>query len=405
MTEQSKQKIRLSIEGMTCTGCERHVTHALQGVGAINIAASFQRGEAIFELANLEQLNAAKDAIEASGYQPKQAEVLREERNTHVVNSSEPFDYDLLILGSGSAAFSAAIQAVSFGAKVGMVERGTLGGTCVNIGCVPSKTLLRAGELQRFATHPPFQGLQTTAEPVDLAQLMDGKDELVGNLRQHKYVDLIDEYGFQLIRGEARFVNEWTVEVQGQQITARNFLIATGASPMIPDIPGLKNVDYLVSTTALEVRELPKRLAVIGSGYIALELGQLFHNLGSEVTLMQRSARVLKSYDLEISEALTQALTVQGLQHLTGVTYQRIEQDGDVKRVYLTINGEERVVAAEALLVATGRRPNTEVLNLDAANVKLGDRGEVVVDEFLRTSNPRVYAAGDVTLGPQFVYV
>ncbi len=405
MTEEKKQQIRLRVQGMTCTSCERHVTHALQGVGAENISASFERGEAIFELIDLDRLHAAKQAIEETGYQPGDAEILHANSSPSVADNSESFDYDLLILGSGSAAFSAAIQAVSHGAKVGMVERGTIGGTCVNIGCVPSKTLLRAGELHRFAAVPSFYGLRTTAEPANLAELINEKDELVANLRQHKYVDLIAEYGFHLIQGEAHFVNEWTVEVQNQKIKAKKFLIATGVSPAVPNIPGLKDVDYLVSTTALEVRELPKRLAVIGSGYIALELGHFFHNLGSDVTLMQRSARLLKSYDPEISAALTQALSEQGLHLLSGVDYQRVEQDGNIKRVYVTVNGQEHVVEAEALLVATGRRPNTEALNLAAANVKLGERGEVIVNEFLRTSNPRVYAAGDVTLGPQFVYV
>jgi mercuric reductase len=262
-----------------------------------------------------------------------------------------------------------------------MIERGTVGGTCVNIGCVPSKTLIRAGEINHLARQNPFAGLNTTAGPVDLKTLVAEKNELVRDLRQHKYVDLIDEYGFELIRGEARFVNEETVEVDGRQITARNFLIATGASPAVPNIPGLKDVDYLVSTTALELQEVPKRLAVIGSGYIALELGQLFHNLGAEVTLMQRSARVLKSYDPEVSKAVTQALTEQGIQLITGATFQRVEQYGDIKRVHIAVEGKDRIIEAEQLLIATGR------------------------SEHLRTTNPRIYAAGDVTMGPQFVYV
>ncbi|MDB5084250.1 MAG: merA [Bacilli bacterium] len=136
-----------------------------------------------------------------------------------------------------------------------------------------------------------------------------------------------------------------------------------------------------------------------------MELGQLFHNLGAEVTLMQRSARILKSYDPEISEAVTQAMTEQGIQLVSGVTFHRVEQDGAIKRVYITVDSEEQVIEAEQLLIATGRRPNTEALNLDAANVKVGDRIEVLSDEYLRTSNPRIFAAGDVTIRPQFVYV
>lgn len=406
MTEtRNKKQIRLVVNGMTCNDCEKHVSHALESVGAENISASFRRNEAIFEFDDLNRLDDAKQAIAETGYQPGDATILSDRKQGKVIDMDDNYDFDLLIIGSGGAAFSAAIEASSCGAKIAMVERGTVGGTCVNIGCVPSKNMLRAGEINHLAASNPFLGLSTSAGPVDMKTLIDRKNELVGDLRQHKYVDLIDEYGFELIQGEAHFVNESTVEVNGRQITARSFLVATGASPAVPNIPGLKDVDYLVSTTALEVKEVPKRLAVIGSGYIAMELGQMFHNLGAEVTLMQRNARVLKAYEPEVSEAVTTALTEQGINIITGATFHRVEQDGDIKRVYLTVNGQERVVEAEALLVATGRKPNTESLNLSAAKVKVGDRDQVEVNEYLRTTNHRIYAAGDVTMGPQFVYV
>lgn len=235
--------------------------------------------------------------------------------------------------------------------------------------------------------------------------LVDQKKELVASLRQHKYVELIDDYGFALIRGEARFVDEETVEVAGRRLTALRFLIATGATAVIPDIPGLRDVDYLTSTSALELQELPKRLAVIGSGYVAMELGQMYHQLGVEVTLMQRSARVLPSYDPEIAESVMQAFTQQGIRIVTGARFIRVQQDADHKRIHIAVNDQEQIVQADQILVATGRRPLTEALNLSVARVATGERGEIVVDSHLRTSNPRIYAAGDVTLGPQFVYV
>jgi len=405
MRHSAKNEIRLEIQGMSCVDCERHIVRALQNIGAEDITADFRRGEAKFSLNDLNRLMDAREAVIQAGYQPGDATLTWMRQGQSDTEQNGQFDYDLLIIGSGGAAFSAAIQAVSYGAKVAMVERGTIGGTCVNIGCVPSKTLLRAGEINRLAMQHPFQGLATSAGPVDLGQLVNQKNELVERLRQNKYIDLIDEYGFMLIRGEARFVDPRTVEVNGNRISARFFLIATGASPDVPDIPGLRDVDYLVSTTALELREVPKRLAVIGSGYIAMELGQWLHNLGSEVVLMQRGQRVLKSYDSEISEAITRAFTEQGIEIITEATFQRVEQKGNVKRVYITVDGEEKVIEAEALLVATGRKPNTDSLNLQAANVQLGPRGEVLVDEYLQTSNPYIYAAGDVTMGPQFVYV
>lgn len=398
---------RMKIEGMTCTSCERHVKHGLKSVGARDVSADFQKHQAVFEAPTTLTLDTLFQSVREAGYHPVGIEILSEETSaTPQLASLDDFaDYDLVIVGSGSAAFSAAIQAVSYGAKVAMVERGTVGGTCVNIGCVPSKALLRAGEIYHLAKQNPFQGLQTFVGSVNLSELVAHKDELVAKLRQQKYVDLIDEYGFELISDEARFIDEKTIEVGSRRITARNFLVATGASPAIPDIPGLHDVDYLTSTTALELQDIPKRLAVIGSGYIAMELGQFFHNLGAEVTLMQRSTRLLKNADREISETVTQALTEQGIRLVTGATFHKIEQDGGTKRVYVTVDGEEQVIEAEQLLIATGRQPNTSALHLEAANVKLGAHGEVLVDEYLRTSNPRIYAAGDVTMGPQFVYV
>src|SRR5699024_3379523 len=175
---------------------------------------------------------------------------------------------------------------------------------------------------------------QTFAREVELAPLIKQKNELVNELQNQKYVNLIDEYGFDLIKGEAKFVDKSTIEVNGKKLSAKRFLIATGASPSIPPISGLGKVDYLTSTTLLELKKVPKLLTVIGSGYIGMELGQLFSNLGSEVTLMQRSPRLLKEYDPEISEAIAQALTEQGINLVTGASFERIEQDGDIKKVY-----------------------------------------------------------------------
>lgn len=395
-------KFKINIQGMTCTGCEEHVAVALENIGARNIEASFRRGEAVFELPDDIGVESAKKAIDEAKYQPGAIEEVSPKEN--VVLGDEG-DYDLLIIGSGGAAFSAAIKATEYWAKVAMIERGTVGGTCVNIGCVPSKTLLRAGEINHLAKVNPFIGLQTSAGEVELAPLVKQKDELVSELRNQKYVNLIDEYGFDLIEGEAKFVDENTVEVNGKKLSAKRFLIATGASPSLPPISGIEEVDYLTSTTLLELKKVPKRLTVIGSGYIGMELGQLFHNLGSEVTLMQRSERLLKEYDPEISEAVEKALIEQGINLVKGATFERVEQEGQIKKVHVTVGGKKKVVESEQLLVATGRKPNTDSLNLSAAGVEVGKRKEILINDYARTSNEKVYAAGDVTLGPQFVYV
>ncbi|EFI70157.1 mercury(II) reductase [Lysinibacillus capsici] len=396
------KKYRVNVQGMTCTGCEEHVTVALENIGARGIEVDFRRGEAVFELLNDVEAETAKKAIVEAKYQPGEAEKVQSQEK---VQLGDEGDYDYIIIGSGGGAFSSAIEAVKYGAKVAIIERGTVGGTCVNIGCVPSKTLLRGGEINHLAKNNPFVGLHTSAGEVDLAPLIKQKNELVADLRNSKYVDLIDDYGFELIEGEAKFVDEKTVEVNGMKLSAKRFLIATGASPAVPNIPGLDKVDYLTSTTLLELKKVPKRLTVIGSGYIGMELGQLFHNLGSEVTLMQRSPRLLKEYDPEVSEAITQALTEQGINLVTGASFERIEQDGDIKKVYVEVDSKKGTIEADQLLVATGRTPNTATLNLQAAGVEVGSRGEIIIDDYSKTTNSRIYAAGDVTLGPQFVYV
>lgn len=386
------------IEGMTCTKCEEHVTQALESVQARDVQVNFKKGQAEFLLSEKVEITKAKQAVNEANYK-----TLDMEEMTTQESGNREFDY--IVIGSGGAAFSSAIEAVKHGAKVAMIERGTVGGTCVNIGCVPSKTLLRASEVNSAARKNPFIGLQTSAEKVDLASLVNQKNELVTNLRNKKYVDLIDDYGFELIKGEANFINENTIEVGNMKLTANRFLIATGASPAVPTISGIETIDYMTSTTLLELREIPKRLTVIGAGYIGIELGQLFHNLGSEVTLIQRSSRLFKDYDPEISEALTKSLTEQGIRVITSAKYEKLEQQGTIKKVYLEVDGNIHVVESDQLLIAAGRTPNTKSLNLHKANVEIGESGEIVIDNYSKTTNEKVYAAGDVTLGPQFVYV
>ena len=395
-------KFKVNISGMTCTGCEKHVESALEKIGAKNIESSYRRGEAVFELPDDIEVESAIKAIDEANYQAGEIEEVSSLENVALINED---NYDLLIIGSGAAAFSSAIKAIEYGAKVGMIERGTVGGTCVNIGCVPSKTLLRAGEINHLSKDNPFIGLQTSAGEVDLASLITQKDKLVSELRNQKYMDLIDEYNFDLIKGEAKFVDASTVEVNGAKLSAKRFLIATGASPSLPQISGLEKMDYLTSTTLLELKKIPKRLTVIGSGYIGMELGQLFHHLGSEITLMQRSERLLKEYDPEISESVEKALIEQGINLVKGATFERVEQRGEIKRVYVTVNGSREVIESDQLLVATGRKPNTDSLNLSAAGVETGKNNEILINDFGQTSNEKIYAAGDVTLGPQFVYV
>lgn len=199
-------------------------------------------------------------------------------------------EFDLAVVGTGGAAMSAAIHARLEGASVVAIESGTLGGTCVNVGCVPSKTLLAAAHTRHAALTNPFPGAATSAGAVDLGALVQQKDELVGMLRQTKYADIAAAYGFDILPGTATFTDPSTLLVDGRPVRAKSYLIATGAEPTIPTIPGLEQIDYLTSTTAMELTELPASLVVIGGGFVGLEQAQLFARLGVEVTIIGRLA-------------------------------------------------------------------------------------------------------------------
>lgn len=318
---------------------------------------------------------------------------------------TRPQRYDLAIIGSGSAAFAAAIAAREHGARVAMIERATLGGTCVNIGCVPSKMLLRAAETFYHARHHPYEGISTASSSVDFDKLIEQKNRLTADMRREKYADLIDVYGWDLLDGEASFTDEARLQVGGNTITADAYLIATGARPSIPPIAGLDDVGYLTSTSAMELDHLPKSMVVIGAGYIALELGQVFRHLGSDVTLLQRGTRFLPDYDPEIAEAAERMLHRIGNRVLTGTHVLRVERNGTGKRLDIRRYGREETLDTDEILIATGRTPNIEALNLSMVGVEIDRRGAPIVDGHLRTTNPRIWAAGDVTLARQFVYV
>lgn len=307
-------------------------------------------------------------------------------------------DYDLAIVGSGGAAFGAAIEARRRGAGVVMIERSTVGGTCVNVGCVPSKALLAAAKAFHTAAAPRFAGLPTSAGPVDLAALVGQKDELVADMRQHKYLDLAGSYGFDIIEGEARFTGPDALAVHGHELSAGAFLVATGAEPAIPPLPGLADAGYLTSTTAMEQTVVPERLVVIGGGFVGLELGQLFARLGTRVTIVGRLA---PRAEPELAARLRGILTDEGID-VVAARATAVEMQGDI-RVVATDRG--RRVEGDAILVATGRRARVDGLDLAAAGIELDDRGFIATDDSLRTTNPTVFAAGDVAGGPQFVYV
>ncbi|MFI0107886.1 mercury(II) reductase [Streptomyces globisporus] len=322
---------------------------------------------------------------------------------------------DLAVIGSGSAAFAAAIAATNRGKHVVMVERGTTGGTCVNVGCVPSKALLAAAEARHGAgAAGRFPGLADAEVPVGFGELIGGKDALVGQLRTEKYTGLAADYGWEIVHGTATFTG--TTESPALDVTltdggtrhieAAHYLIATGSAPWAPPIDGLEQAGCLSSTTAMELGALPQSMLVVGGNAIGLEQAQLFARLGTEVTVVEALERLAPFEEPEISAAIENVFADEGIGVHTGATLTSVRiEDGARIAAVRTRSGEEIELRAEQLLVATGRRAVTEGLGLDAVGVKTGTRGEVVVDDHQRTTNERIWAAGDVAGGPQFVYV
>ncbi|MGE0853249.1 MAG: mercury(II) reductase [Hyphomicrobiaceae bacterium] len=313
--------------------------------------------------------------------------------------------HDLAVIGAGSAGFSAAITAAELGAKVALVGDGQIGGTCVNIGCVPSKTLIRACEtLHQAASASRFDGLQAEGRIDDWRAVVRQKDELVSTLRRAKYTDLLPSYDrVAYLQGNAR-LTAGGVAVNGHLIKAERTIVATGASPAVPPIPGIAMVPYLTSTTALELERLPKSLLVIGGGYVGCELGQMFARAGVKVTIACRN-RLLPEAEPEVSEALAAYLAEEGIVVHAGLSYRHIRSERQAVALSVLADGIAEAIEAEQVLVATGRRPNTEAMGLVEAGVELLPEGGIKVDDRMRTTRPGVYAAGDVTGRDEFVYM
>jgi mercuric reductase len=318
----------------------------------------------------------------------------------------EDRSFDLVVVGGGSAGFAAAIRGAELGARVALVNDGLLGGTCVNVGCIPSKTLIRTAEAYHRRTHHGFVGVPSGDGAPDWSAVREQKDRLVADLRHTKYEDVLDAYeGITLIESRARLGADGSVALaDGTVLSGAKVIVTTGSSPWTAPIPGLAEAGFLDSTAVMNLPSLPSSLLVIGGGYVGLELGQMFARLGVQVTLLVRGPRVLRREDPAIGSALAEYLRAEGVDVRTGVAVERVDRDG-VYRVQIVEGGERRTLTADELLVATGRRPNTRGLGLEEAGITLGERGEVVVDEHLRTTARGVYAAGDVTGEPMYVYV
>lgn len=382
----------LKITGMTCDACATHVEKALASVpGVTSATVSYPKGTAVVEIAGAVGAQALAAAVEGAGY--------------HAAVSGGPLH--VAVIGSGGAAMAAALKAVENGARVTLIERDTIGGTCVNIGCVPSKIMIRAAHVAHLRRQSPFDsGLSAAPAAIRRDRLVAQQQARVDELRKAKYENILEgNPAVTVLHGEASFRDASTLRVRAADGTERTVafdrcLVATGARPAIPPVPGLQGTPYWTSTEALVSEALPQRLMVIGSSVVAVELAQAFARLGSRVTVLARHT-LLSREDPAIGEALTAAFRSEGIEVMEHTEATQVRFSGG-EYVLATARGELR---ADRLLVATGRVPNTGDLNLAAAGVSTGAQGAIVVDAAMRTSAPDIYAAGDCTDQPQFVYV
>ena len=311
------------------------------------------------------------------------------------------------IVGGGSAAFAAAIRCVEAGAEVTLIEGAELiGGTCVNVGCVPSKVMVRAAEVAHVQAAHPFAGIGHLTPRIDRRAMLAQQQGLVSRLRQAKYEDILHRHPeIRLVKGWARFQDARTLEVdtgkgKPEKIEADAILLATGSRAFIPDIPGLAETPYWTSTEALAAAEIPGHLIVLGGSVVAVELAQAWRRLGTEVTMLVRS-RLLSREDEALGEGLRQVFEEEGIRVMTGTLPEVVEHH----QGQFTVRVAGESLHADRLLVAAGRRPNTESLALENAAIAIDEHGAILVDEHLRTSQSHVYAAGDCTNLPQYVYV
>jgi mercuric reductase len=311
--------------------------------------------------------------------------------------------FDLVILGSGSTAFAAAIRAAELGKTAAMTEMRTLGGTCVNRGCLPSKNLIEAARIVWEAAHPRYPGLKPVKMDFNFTELISQKQDVVHSYRDKKYKSILyEEEKIKMFEGRAKLLDAHIVRVGEHTLNGEQILVATGTRPVIPQIEGLDNVSYLTSdllTTGeiQELKELPESMIIVGAGYIALELGQMFHRFGTKVTILERSQVILPRYEPEVSDVLTIILRKEGLKIVTEAQVVRVAQKSKGKiEVTANVGGKEQIFAAQKLLLATGREPNTDDIGLEKVGVQMNERGYIKVNDELQTNIPNIWAAGDV---------
>ncbi len=393
--------LKLQVEGMSCEDCAITAAAALNALDGVKANVSYADRIARVQTHADVPIRRITRALERHGYEgvllgPQDEPSSRRGDGKRVA-----------VIGAGSAAFAAAIKAIDEGAEVTMIERSEIiGGTCVNVGCIPSKIMIRSAQMARYQTAHPFDGLSRQTPAVNRASLVAQQRARVEELRQSKYQSILDSNDrIRFLRGTARFVDASTLSVTDgegnvQKVTADFFIIATGSSPLVPDIPGLRETPFWDSTAALFAEQIPEHLVVIGSSVVAVEIAQAWRRLGAKVTILARH-RLLSREDPLLGEGLKAAFEAEGIRVLDNTVADHVSHEGG----HFNIRVQHEVISADALLVATGRPANIADLDLDKVGITTTPDGKIAVNAGLQTTVPNIYAAGDCTDTPQFVYV
>ncbi len=413
-TNETLQEQTLRVTGMTCDACAHHVQQALRDVpGVRSVQVDYPAGSARLTsvgVPSLDMLNAALPKnyrVQARDDDGRIGATVPGGSSSHPARDGSGAGLHVAVIGTGGAAMAAALRAAERGARVTVIERSTVGGTCVNIGCVPSKIMIRAAHVAHTRRHSPFDdGISASVPAIRRDVLLAQQQARVEELRHAKYENILDgNPAITLLRGDARFADEHTLSVRlaeggDRTVSFDRCLIAVGARPALPPIPGLKETPYWTSTDALAADHIPKRLLVLGAAVVACELGQAYARLSSEVTIIARSELFFRE-DPAIGEAIGQIFADEGIRVLRQTQTRSVRHENG-EFILDTSSGELR---GDALLVATGRTPNGDTLELAKAGVHVAKSGAIAVDAQLRTSAAHIYAAGDCTDQPQFVYV
>lgn len=335
-----------------------------------------------------------------------------DEHNIQLVENVHPPDwtnptpdgrYNLVVIGAGTAGLVTAAGAAGLGAKVALIERHLMGGDCLNVGCVPSKGVISAARVAETVANADEFGVEVEGHHVDFSKVMERMRKLRAGIAHVDSAARFRDLGVDVYLGDAKFTSETTIEVAGQRLTYSKAVIATGAKAFVPPIPGLKEAGYLTNENVFELTELPSRLVIVGGGPIGSELAQTFARFGTDVIQVEKSGHVLANDDAEAAAVVQAAMQRSGVTQLLNSEIERVETAGGQKIVYIKTPEGIREEAVDHVLIGAGRVPNVG-LNLEAAGVKYTERHGVEVDDYLRTSNPKIYAAGDVASRFKFTH-